>query len=155
MSALGRFARRLRLPLAAAALVAVAIGSAAAWSWANHLEVLPSSLPLTCEGVDPFRCHDGASRALAAVGWGSTTRKGSLPRELAGIHVEGMDPTAFCRDHPCPLAAVSHWEGVSHWERVTVRYRFLSGFVGSDVVDVITYRGGTHDAVLLGLVRAP
>jgi hypothetical protein len=155
MQAVGAAARR-RIPLLfAAAVVTVAIGSAAAWSWANHLDLLPSSIPLACEGVDLFRCHDGASRALAAVGSGSTTRKGSLPREVAGIRVEGMDRLAFCLDHPCPLAAVSHWEGVSHWERVTVRYRVLTGFMASDVVDVTTYRSGMQDVVLQGLVAVP
>jgi hypothetical protein len=147
--------RRRSVAVVLLAVVVLAFGCAAAWSWANHLELLPSSIPLACEGVDPFRCHDGASRALAAVGWGSTAGKGHLPREVAGIHVEGMDPLAFCRDHPCPLAAVSHWEGVSHWERVTVRYRVLTGFMPNDVVDVMTYRDGHRDDVLQGLVPVP
>jgi hypothetical protein len=103
---------RVATLLAAAVL---AFGCGVAWSWANHLELLPSSIPLACEGVDPFRCHDSASRALAALDWGSTNRKGHLPRAVADIHVERMDPLAFCREHPCPQATFDHWESVSHW----------------------------------------
>jgi hypothetical protein len=38
---------------------------------------------------------------------------------------------------------------------VTVRYQVLTGFMASEVVDVITYRDGHHDAVLQGLIHVP
>jgi hypothetical protein len=138
--------RRLR-SFAVVALVSavLALGCAATWSWANHLEVLPSSLPLACEGVDPFRCHDDASRALAALFAEAPHVRSSLPMEIRGATVAHTDPLDYCRHRHCPYVIVERLERISHQAEVTVRYREVQSDAAVDTIVISAYRDGPVD----------
>ncbi len=144
MSTPVRLARRRLLALAAAAVVVVAIG-AATWSWANHLEVLPSSLPLACEGVDPFRCHDDASRALAVLFAEAPHVRSSLPMEMREVTVARTDPLDYCRHRHCPYPIIERLELISHQAEVTVRYSEIHSDAVVDTIVISASRNGHTD----------
>ena len=141
-----RLNRRLRSFTAVALASAVlALGCAATWSWANHLEVLPSSLPLACEGVDPFRCHDDASRALAVLFAEAPHVRSSLPMEMREVTVARTDPLDYCRHRHCPYPVIERLELISHQAEVTVRYSEIHSDAAVDTIVISASRDGHVD----------
>jgi hypothetical protein len=139
------------LVIVAALLVALAIPAVV---WLSHTGPLPSSAALRCTNVDPFRCHDSAAKAAAAVRPGANNGLASLTTgksEIVGIDVrQGSLPRSACDMGHCPPAVAHLLEQIAYVDIVTLHYQYgrlppaypTTGFVE---VQVTRYRDGRED----------
>jgi hypothetical protein len=115
------------LVIVAALLVALAVPAVV---WLSHTGPLPSTAALHCADVDPFRCHDSATKAAAAVRPGASiglaplTAVGKSGFEIVEIGVrQGSLPRTACDIGPCPPAIAHLLEQISYVDIVTVHYQ--------------------------------
>jgi hypothetical protein len=140
------------LVIIAALLVALAIPAVV---WLSHTGPLPSSAALHCTNVDPFRCHDSAARAAAAVQPGAnnglaplTTGKSNV--EIVGIDVrQGSLRRSACDSGHCPPAVAHLLEQIAYVDIVTLHYQYgrlpARPTTGSAEVQVTRYRDGREE----------
>jgi hypothetical protein len=137
------------LVIVAALLVALAIPAVV---WLSHTGPLPSSAALRCTNVDPFRCHDSAAKAAAAVRPGANNGLASLTTGKSGFEIVGIDvrqgslPRTACDMGPCPPAVAHLLEQIASVDIVTLHYQYRRPpavpTTGLVEVQVTRYRDG-------------
>jgi hypothetical protein len=140
------------LVIVAALLVALAVPAVV---WLSHTGPLPSTAALHCTDVDPFRCHDSANKAAAAVQPGANNGIAPLAAigksgfEIVELDVrQGSLPRTACDVGPCPPAIRHLLDEIAYIDIVTMHYEYgrlpASETTGSASVEVqITrYRDG-------------
>lgn len=141
------------LVIVATLLVALAVPAVV---WLSHTGPLPSTAALHCTDVDPFRCHDSATKAAAAVRPGANNGLAPLMAvgrsgfEIVEIGVrQGSLPRTACDVGPCPPAIAHLLEQISYVDIVTVHYQDgrlpPPQTTGSVEVRVTRYRDGREE----------
>jgi hypothetical protein len=111
--------------MVAALLLALAIPAVV---WLSHTGPLPSTAAVRCTNVDPFRCHDSAAKAAAAVRPGANNGLAPLTTGKSGFEIVGIDvrqgslPRTACDMGPCPPAVAHLLEQIAYVDIVTLHY---------------------------------
>jgi hypothetical protein len=140
------------LVMVAALLVVLAVPAIV---WLSHTGPLPSTAALHCTDVDPFRCHDSANKAVAAVQPGANNGIAPLAAvgksgfEIVELAVrQGSLPRTACDVGPCPPAIRHLLDEIAYVDIVTVHYQYgrlppsITTGSGSVEVQIIRYRDG-------------
>jgi hypothetical protein len=140
------------LVIVAALLVALAVPAVV---WLSHTGPLPSTAALHCTNVDPFRCHDSANKAAAAVQPGANNgiapfaALGKSGFEIVELDVRpDLSYLHFCDSKFCPPTVVNALSEIAYIDFITVHYQYgslptrIATGAGSVEVQVTRYRDG-------------
>jgi hypothetical protein len=138
--------------MVAALLLALAIPAVV---WLSHTGPLPSTAAVRCTNVDPFRCHDSAAKAAAAVRPGANNGLAPLTTGKSGFEIVGIDvrqgslPRTACDMGPCPPAVAHLLEQIAYVDIVALHYQYgrlpARPTTGSVEVQVTRYRDGREE----------
>lgn len=156
LDARARATRTARWVLVIVATLSVALAVPAV-VWLSHTGPLPSTAALHCTDIDPFRCHDSAATAAAALRPGADNALAALTTGNSGFEIvqidvrQGSVPRSACDMHPCPPTIRYLLEQIAHVDIVTLHYQYgrlppaypTTGFVE---IQVTRYRDGREVA---------